>query len=181
MVSLILLVLAPLALAMGPQCVPDKKTLDWKSPCEGQTFPNRISISSVEVTQFGQDVDALGGMDMQIPLDILSAIDNKYGEVAKPLVDMAVYEYTMVANKCAWKQMPNPGGVLTGIDSCLMIENCHLRGNPKEMKATVDAKKLAGPLLGFINKGNYYRVQLTFRDDKNPTVCMHIQGIIKNA
>jgi len=168
MSSTALIFLASLALAFADNCVPEKKTLDWKSPCEGQTFQNRILVSEVKVTQYGQDVDQRGGLDMQIPIDVLSQIDNKYGETTKPLVDLAVQEYTTVAGKCAWKQMPNPGGILNNIDACQMIENCYLHGNPKTLKATVDVKKwLPGPLMKLIHKGSYYRVQMTFKDEKN--------------
>ena len=181
MLSTVLFVVASVALASADTCIPEQKGIYWKSPCGGQTFANRITPTNVTVTQAGQLVDPRGGLDLELPIDILSNIVNNYGETTTPVVDLAIWEYStpLMGGKCEWKQLPT-FGLLSNIDACTMIENCHMTGKPTTLKASVDVKAIAGPLLHLVTKDAYYALTLTFKDKKQPIVCVYIQDRIHN-
>jgi len=182
MLSTLLVVAASLALAFGDKCIPDQTGIYWKSPCDGQTFPNRITPTAVTVTQAGQLVDQRGGLDLELPIDIVATIVNDYGETTTPVVDLAIWEYAtpITGGKCQWKELPT-FGMLDNIDACTMIENCHMTGKPTTLKASVDVKAIAGPLLHLVTKDAYYGLTLTFKDQKQPIVCVYIQDIVHNV
>ena len=161
-----------------PTCVPPQQQFYWKSPCDGQTFQNRITVTDVKASQLGQSVDARGGLDISIPLDLVAAIQDGYGVINKPLIDISVFEYSKGASgKCEFKQMPTLG-ILDNIDSCKIVDNCHLTGDPKTLSGKVNIKELAGPLYAGINVDTYYGLQYTFKDDKTPVLCIYSQDIV---
>jgi len=171
-------VLATSFAAPTPACVPDQQTFYWKSPCDGQTFPNKIQVSNVTATQQGKSVDSQGGMDISINLDLLAAINDQYGTIAKPLVDVGVFEYSKsILGKCEWKKVPTLG-VLDNIDGCKIVQNCHLNNSPTSLTANVNVKDLAGPLYAGINVNEYYGLSMTFKDDKTPVLCVYSQDLV---
>ena len=179
--ALILAATLALALADTP-CTPEQTKIYWKAPCDGQTFENKIVPLNVTVMQDGKLVDDRGGLDLEIAINIVSEIKNNYGETTKPLVDLAIYEYSkpLFGGDCSWKALPT-FGLLNNLDACTMIENCHMTGLPTTLKASVDVKAIAGPLLHLVTKDAYYGLTLTFKDDKTPTVCVYIQDRVHNV
>jgi len=173
---------ATLALAFGATCIPDQKGITWKSPCDGQTFANKIDTTNVTVLQAGQAVDARGGLDLELPINIIATIKNNYGTTTNPVVDLAIYEYStpIFGGQCSWKALPT-FGLLNNIDACTMIENCHMEGLPTTLKANVDVKAIAGPLLHLVTKDAYYGLTLTFKDKNAPLVCVYIQDKVHNV
>ena len=171
-------VVASTLAAPAPACIPDKATFYWKAPCDGQTFTNRISVSDVKASQGGKTVDEQGGMDISINLDLVAQINDQYGEIQKPLVDIGILEYSKnLFGKCEWKKVPTMG-LLDNIDSCKIVKNCHLTGSPTTLDASVSIKDIAGPLYAGINTNTYYGLTMTFKDDKNPVMCVYSQDIV---
>ena len=160
-------------------CVPDQASFYWKSPCDGQSFSNRITISSVDASQNGVSVDKNGGFDISTSIDLHAVITDQYGEVTTPLVDVTISEYAKGASgKCEWKSVPTLG-LLDNIDGCKIVKNCHLTGSPTTLDASVSIKDLAGPLYGGIDLNTYYGLSLTFKDGKNtPFLCVYSQDIV---
>jgi len=181
--SAILLVLASVmasTLALPtPACVPPQTQFYWKVPCDGQTFPNRITVTNVTATQGGKPVDQQGGMDLSKPLDLVVSINDAYGVISKPLLDIGIVEYSKHFGKCQWNNVPTLG-LLSNIDSCGIVENCHLNNNPTTLAASIDIKKIAGPLYAGINVNDYYGLSLTFKDDKTPVLCVYAQNLVIN-
>jgi len=182
MLTKVLFFAATLALAFADTpCLPADKGIIWKSPCDGQTFANRITPSNVTVLQAGVAVDSRGGLDLELPINIITTIVNNYGTTTTPVVDLAIFEYSkpLLGGDCAWKSLPT-FGLLNNIDACTMIENCHMEGLPTTLNAKVDVKKLAGPLLHLVTKDAYYGLTLTFKDKQAPLVCVYIQDKVFN-
>jgi hypothetical protein len=116
-----------LAFAFGADiCQPDQKTLYWTPTCTGQTFENRITATNVTVMQNGQLVDDRGGLDLEVPINIIATIVNNYGTTTTPKVDLLIYQYAIPdgGTTCTWNQLPT-FGMLSDLDACTMIENCH--------------------------------------------------------
>jgi len=161
-----------------PTCVPEEKNFYWKMGCDGQNFPNQILVTDVKATQQGQPIDKRGGMDISISLDLLGAIKNEYGTVKKPLGDIAIRAYVKnIFGKCSWIKIPTLG-ILDNIDSCRMVENCHLENDAKILNARINIKDLAGILYAGISTDTYYGLSLTFKDDKQPITCLYAQHIV---
>jgi len=180
MSSAILFVLASvLATSFAvPACVPPQEKFYWKAPCDGQTFQNRIQVSNVAATQGGKSVDENGGLDISADLNLLVNINDQYGTIAKPLVDVGVFEYSKnILGKCEWKKVPTLG-ILDNIDGCKIVQNCHLTGTPATLNAVVNVKQLAGPLYAGISVNEYYALSMTFKDDKTPVLCVYSQDIV---
>jgi len=166
------------AAAAVPECIPPQQTFYWKVPCDGQTFQNRVQVSNVTATQKGKSVDSQGGLDISIDLDLLVNINDQYGTIAKPLVDVGVFEYSKsLLGKCEWKKVPTLG-ILDNIDGCKIVQNCHLTNKPTTLTAAVNVKDLAGPLYAGINTNEYYGLTMTFKDDKTPILCVYSQDIV---
>ena len=162
----------------APECVPDQAQFYWKAPCDGQTFTNRVTISSLAATQVGKPVDDQGGMDISTNLDLHAVITDQYGTVNKPLVDVGILEYSKgLSGKCEWKSVPTLG-LLDNIDACTIIQNCHLTGSPTVLDASISIKTLAGPLYAGIDVNTYYGLTLTFKDDKTPFLCVYSQDLV---
>jgi len=180
--SAILLVLASVMAstlaAPTPACVPPQQQFYWKVPCDGQTYTNRITVTNVTATQKGIPVDQQGGLDISINLDLLAAINDGYGVINKPLIDVGILEYSKsLLGKCEWKKVPTLG-ILDNIDGCKVVQNCHLTDSPTSLAASISVKDLAGPLYAGINVNTYYGLQLTFKDDKTPVLCVYAQDLV---
>ena len=172
-----------LALSFGADiCQPAQKGIYWTATCDGQTFQNRITATNVTVMQNGQLVDDRGGLDLEVPIDIIATIVNNYGTTTKPLVNLNIFQYAVPegGSTCTWTALPT-FGMLDKLDACTMIENCHMTGLPTTLKATVDVKAIAGPLLHLVQVNNYYGLTLTFLDDTTPLTCIYIQDIVHNV
>ena len=176
MVSYTILILASLmAATLAAPCTPAQgQAFYWKVPCDGQTFPNRIDVSNVVATQNGKTIDQLGGMDLSQKLDLTVQINDKYGVINKPLIDIKVEEFYLRGGQCVKKNLPTLG-LLDNVDSCTILQNCHLQNNPTSLSAAIDFQKLAGPLMPAINVNSYYGLSLTFKDDKNQVMCVYAQ------
>ena len=171
-------VLATSFAAPTPACVPDQQQFYWKVPCDGQTFKNRIQVSNVTASQNGKSVDSQGGMDISIDLDLVVSINDQYGTITKPLVDVGVFEYSKnILGRCEWKKVPTLG-ILDNIDGCKIVQNCHLNNKPTSLTAAVNVKTLAGPLYAGISVNEYYALSMTFKDDKTPVLCVYSQDLI---
>jgi hypothetical protein len=172
-------VVASALAAPTPACIPDKTQFYWKTPCDGQSFTNRIQVSSVDASEGGTPVDKLGGFDISQDINLHAAITDQYGSVTTPLIDVGLLEYTKGASgSCEWKQVPTLG-LLDNIDGCTIVQNCHLTGSPTTMDATINVKKLAGALYAGISIDTYYALTMTFKDGKNnPFLCVYSQDIV---
>jgi len=177
--TLVLLACLVASALAAPSCVPDIKNFYWKVPCDGQTFPQKIAVTEVKATQLGQPVDARGGMDVSLPLDLVSKITNNYGVINKPLIDIAIVEYAkpIIGNKCTWKKVPTLG-ILDNIDGCKIFQNCKLENNPTTLTGAIKFKELAGPLYAGLTVDTYYGLSITFKDDKQPIACVYSQDIV---
>ena len=164
--------------APTPTCVPPQTQFIWKVPCDGQSFTNRIAVSNVTGSQQGKPIDQLGGLDVSIPLDLVATINDQYGQISKPLIDVSIQEYSKsLFGSCQWNKMPTLG-LLDNLDSCKMVPNCHLTGSPTSLPASIDIKSIAGPLYAGLNVNTYYGLSLTFKDDKTPVLCVYAQGLV---
>jgi hypothetical protein len=181
MAKIAIVLCAVIAAACGapaPACVPDKTTFYWKVPCDSQTFANKVKVTNVTASQNGKSVDELGGMDISVPLDILATIQDDYGVIKKPLLDISIVEYKKnLLGQCKWQNMPTLG-ILDNIDACQVVPNCKLENDPKTLPAKVDVKKLAGILYAGVTVGNYYGLSLTFKDGTTPVMCIYSQDIV---
>ena len=165
--------------ASNADCVPDKDKFYWQTPCDGQSFTNRITVSSVDATQNGKSVDDNGGFDISTTINLNAAIDDQYGEVANPLIDVSIKEYSKgPSGKCEWKDVPTLG-LLDNIDGCKVVKNCKLTGSPTTLEADINIKDLAGPLYGGIDINTYYGLSMTFKDGKDTKfLCVYSQDIV---
>jgi hypothetical protein len=160
-------------------CVPDQSKFYWTSPCDGQGFQNRVTVSAVDATQNGKEVDDAGGFDISVPIDLSVDITDNYGDVADPKIDVSIKEYTKGASgNCEWVDVPTLG-LLDNIDGCTVVDNCHMTGSPTNIKAKIDIKTLAGPLYGGIDVNTYYGLSMTFKDGKDTKfLCVYSQDIV---
>lgn len=71
----------------------------------GQTFPNLLTITDLQVTQNGVPIDDNGGLNMGIPIDEVITGVNNYGPLSKPLISIDVYHYTGLLT-CDWEKEP---------------------------------------------------------------------------
>lgn len=72
----------------------------------GQTFANRITVNGIAATQNGVDIDTLGGFNLSKVIDLSVAINDQYGQVQTPLMDVLVRQYTKWLGKCQWVDVP---------------------------------------------------------------------------
>ena len=171
-------VVATTLAAPTPACVPPQAQFYWKVPCDGQSFTNKITVSDVKASQGGKPVDQAGGLDISVNLDLVSAINDQYGEIKKPLIDVGIMEYSKnLMGKCEWKKVPTLG-LLDNLDGCKIVQNCHLTGSPTSLDASISIKDIAGPLYAGINVNTYYGLSLTFKDDKSPVLCVYAQDLV---
>lgn len=71
----------------------------------GQNFTNLLTVTDLKATQNDISVDTNGGLNMEIPIDLVMTGANNYGKLTNPLVNIEVYQYSGLRD-CSWSKQP---------------------------------------------------------------------------
>lgn len=123
---------AVIVVALGASCVPPQANFYWKSPCDSkiictyfnfdekfsqitsvsdQGFTNVLVPTDIQAYQNNKTLDSLGGIDITIDLVAVISLTNNYDKtVTKPLIDLAISDYTStILGECKWGSLPTFG------------------------------------------------------------------------
>ena len=173
---------ALLAVTFGANtCVPPQANFYWTQPCANQGFTNVLIPTDIQAYQNNQTLDSQGGIDITIDLVAVITLTNNYDKtVAKPLIDLAINDYTAsVLGACKWNSLPT-FGTTDNMDACPILSNCNLDSpaDPTQLVVTVNIKAIAGGFYKALNVDEYYGISLTYKDNTNKLVCAYIQDKI---